>query len=289
MKRKIIDISTEEKKKDVFKKFDGFRNKSQAHEYFGISDNKQGSEYLQEIALSVGFDLNFYKERRIKPIQCCKECGKEIVSKSAKEFCCRSCATKYNNRQRNRKKVIKPNKSVKSKPFQNFNKEEKFCTICGKKLEGKQRKYCSMSCRNKSKYLTEGDEHICQKCGKIFKSRNKERKFCSNECSSQYRMNNLIDKWLKNEYELNPNFSLPKSIRLFLFEKAKYKCEECGFEGYNKTTNNTILQIHHMDGNSGNNDLNNLKVLCPNCHAMTENYMALNKGKSARLERYKRR
>ena len=92
MKRKIIDISTEEKKKDVFKKFDGFRNKSQAHEYFGISDNKQGSEYLQEIALSVGFDLNLYKERRKKPIRYCKQCGKEITSKYGKYFCCSTCA-----------------------------------------------------------------------------------------------------------------------------------------------------------------------------------------------------
>ena len=81
--------------------------------------------------------------------------------------------------------------------------------------------------------------------------------------------------------------SLPKSIRQFLYEKASYKCEECGFEGYNKAANNTILQIHHIDGNSGNNSINNLKVLCPNCHAMTENYMALNKGYSARDKRYK--
>lgn len=29
-----------------------------------------------------------------------------------------------------------------------------------------------------------------------------------------------------------------------------YKCEECGFEGYNKATNNTILQIHHIDGDT---------------------------------------
>ena len=66
-----------------------------------------------------------------------------------------------------------------------------------------------------------------------------------------------------------------------------YKCEECGFEGYNKTTNNTILQIHHIDGDCENNKPENLQVLCPNCHAMTENYMALNKGKSSRTTRYK--
>lgn len=29
-------------------------------------------------------------------------------------------------------------------------------------------------------------------------------------------------------------------------------------------------------------------VICPNCHAMTENYMALNKGNSGRDKRYKK-
>lgn len=39
-------------------------------------------------------------------------------------------------------------------------------------------------------------------------------------------------------------------------------CEYCG----NKTKE--ILQIHHIDSvaNGGNNDLNNLIILCPNCH-----------------------
>ena len=62
-KRKIIDISTEEKKRLVFEKFNSFSSKNQAHNYFGISDNKQGSDYLKQIANEVGFDLSLYKER----------------------------------------------------------------------------------------------------------------------------------------------------------------------------------------------------------------------------------
>ena len=292
-KRRIIDISTEEKKKEVFEKFSGFTSKNQAHIYFGISDNKQGSEYLKEIAESVGFDLNLYKERRKKPIRYCKQCGKEITSKWGKDFCCSSCAAKYNNEHRDksiyekvasklRKEVHAPKKHTVYVP------KEKFCEICGKKLEGRKRKYCSLSCRNRSKYLNGGQEMICQECGKTFKSGDANRKFCSNECSSKYRNKEFLKKWSNSELILNPNLTLPKVIRNFLFEKAHYKCEECGFEGYNRATNNTILQIHHIDGNSGNNIIENLKVLCPNCHAMTENYMALNKGNSARDKRYKR-
>lgn len=55
-----------------------------------------------------------------------------------------------------------------------------------------------------------------------------------------------------------------------------YQCEECGFEGYNRKTGNSILQIHHIDGDCTNTSLDNLQVLCPNCHAMTENFGSLN-------------
>ena len=53
------------------------------------------------------------------------------------------------------------------------------------------------------------------------------------------------------------------------------------------TTGNSILQFHHIDGDAYNSNVENIAVLCPNYHAMTENYMALNKGKSARINRYK--
>lgn len=32
------------------------------------------------------------------------------------------------------------------------------------------------------------------------------------------------------------------------------------------------LEIHHEDGDSSNNELVNLRLLCPNCHALTDNY-----------------
>lgn len=32
------------------------------------------------------------------------------------------------------------------------------------------------------------------------------------------------------------------------------------------------MQLHHVDGNNKNNTLDNLQMLCPNCHSQTENY-----------------
>ena len=42
MRRKIINIDTEEGKKEVFEKFYSVNSKHQAHILFGISDNKEG-------------------------------------------------------------------------------------------------------------------------------------------------------------------------------------------------------------------------------------------------------
>jgi predicted HNH restriction endonuclease len=45
------------------------------------------------------------------------------------------------------------------------------------------------------------------------------------------------------------------------------------------------LELHHKDGNRYNNSLNNLMLLCPNCHALTDNYRAKNiNNLSAQLE-----
>lgn len=55
------------------------------------------------------------------------------------------------------------------------------------------------------------------------------------------------------------------------------KCECCGLTEWN---NKPIpLQIHHIDGDNLNNELDNLQLLCPNCHAQTDNYCGKNKEK----------
>lgn len=38
------------------------------------------------------------------------------------------------------------------------------------------------------------------------------------------------------------------------------------------------LELHHKDGDKLNNDLDNLQLLCPNCHSLTENWRGRNNG-----------
>lgn len=65
-------------------------------------------------------------------------------------------------------------------------------------------------------------------------------------------------------------------VRIKLLEEGykEHKCESCG-----KTTwlgNPIPLELHHKDGNRNNNDLENYELLCPNCHALTDNYRGKN-------------
>ena len=64
----------------------------------------------------------------------------------------------------------------------------------------------------------------------------------------------------------------PYNLKLKLLREGikDHKCEEC----LNVEWNGHIipLEIEHIDGDRWNNELENIKLLCPNCHALTATY-----------------
>lgn len=100
--------------------------------------------------------------------------------------------------------------------------------------------------------------------------------YCSSKCSAEATKAETIRKWKAGE--LPPVKTVSNSVRDYIFEKFGYKCVECGCDKTNPYTGNSILQIEHKDGNPYNHSEDNLTLLCPNCHAQTPTYGALNKG-----------
>jgi hypothetical protein len=66
-------------------------------------------------------------------------------------------------------------------------------------------------------------------------------------------------------------------LRLILEGLKTYKCECCGISEWNGKP--APIELDHIDGNRHNNTIDNLRILCPNCHAQTHTYRAKNKNK----------
>lgn len=58
--------------------------------------------------------------------------------------------------------------------------------------------------------------------------------------------------------------------RLIKAGLKEHRCEYCGNSEWNGKPIPT--ELHHIDGNHNNNALDNLQILCPNCHAQTDSY-----------------
>lgn len=53
------------------------------------------------------------------------------------------------------------------------------------------------------------------------------------------------------------------------------KCNICGITDWNGKE--ISMQLDHIDGDSHNHKLENLRMICPNCHSQTDTYCGKNK------------
>ena len=59
------------------------------------------------------------------------------------------------------------------------------------------------------------------------------------------------------------------------------KLNPCGREK-NQFSGNIPLHVDHIDGNAGNTTPKNVRLICPNCHSLTEYFGNIGSRKSAR-------
>lgn len=112
-------------------------------------------------------------------------------------------------------------------------------------------KYCSRKCYYKSLKGRGAVEYDCAHCGKKFNdAASHKRKYCSRAC---------VNKAEKETWR--PNYT---TIRKQMLRKGLLvSCNRCGFDAAP-----LILGVHHKDRNRNNNLIENLEVLCPNCHSL---------------------
>ena len=112
----------------------------------------------------------------------------------------------------------------------------------------------------------------CQQCGVLFSYSpyHKTGTYCSNRCSGDAKRERSRAK-----FEAGELLDRPIQKR-FVLERDGHQCRNC------KETmwlgEPIPIQLDHIDGNPGNHDPLNLRLLCPNCHAMTPTWGGKNKG-----------
>ena len=72
-----------------------------------------------------------------------------------------------------------------------------------------------------------------------------------------------------------PHYHTYKLLLRLINERIKErKCEVCN----NVIWNGKLIpiELHHVNGNRYDHSLSNLQIICPNCHAQTDNYKIFN-------------
>jgi len=66
------------------------------------------------------------------------------------------------------------------------------------------------------------------------------------------------------------DYTRAANLKPHLLEERGLQCESCQ---HSKWLGEVIpLEVHHVDGDRTHNALANLRLLCPNCHALTDNW-----------------
>ena len=85
-----------------------------------------------------------------------------------------------------------------------------------------------------------------------------------------------LDDYLSNKFSIQSYKLKNRLLKECVFHRKCYSCERTSW------LNHPIpLELEHIDGNHLNNKLDNLTLLCPNCHAFTSTYRGKNISKKS--------
>lgn len=169
----------------------------------------------------------------------------------------------------------------------------------------------------KTRQEYESNPNICPTCNTVVPYEKRINKFCSQSCAATFnnkgvvrvktsnaancancdakkekRHNKYCDACIAVGVYTRKVTSLEeagsdRSRKRVILEIRGHQCEKCGLsEWLNKPI---PLDLDHVDGNPDNNVESNLRLLCPNCHALTETYKGANTGVDSSRHKMRRK
>lgn len=151
-------------------------------------------------------------------------------------------------------------------------------------------KFCSRSCSSRyNGRVQKLNNVVCSGCGKEFyksKSSKKNSKsglfFCDRACKDSAQRLGGIEEIQPPHYNNGKH-----NYREIAYRTYERKCNKCGYNNHPE-----ILEVHHKDKDTNNNNVANLEVLCPNCHKLAhlekfkKDYTRINKMEKWNLNPY---
>jgi hypothetical protein len=103
--------------------------------------------------------------------------------------------------------------------------------------------------------------------------------YCDSTCQHEDYYNLYIQQWISGAVSGTIVGGVSGYIKRYLLKAFGERCSLCGWDERNPVTMKVPLEIDHIDGNYQNSALENLRLICPNCHALTPTFRGLNRGK----------
>ncbi len=118
----------------------------------------------------------------------------------------------------------------------------------------------------------------CLNCGKETKGKNK---FCSFECSCEYRHKEAYKKYLQDSETYCKGNYTPKNFKNEFMNEQENKCAICGCSPVHNGKP-LVFVLDHIDGDASNNKRDNLRMVCPNCDSQLPTFKSKNKNSTRR-------
>jgi len=150
------------------------------------------------------------------------------------------------------------------------------CKKCCKEFEPVKGlvNYCSLECRNSRFWSEEDKKKKSISAKKSIKLKEQLESLRTEEIYNKItetRNKNHKKKIINSTFE-DLSFN---SLRFRILYEQDNKCNKCGLDSW--LGQELVLELEHKDGNNKNNNRDNLEMICPNCHSLTETWRGRNK------------
>jgi hypothetical protein len=192
----------------------------------------------------------------------CEHCGSETRNS---RFCSNSCHLKGTQE-------IRSARTRKPRPL---------CPQCGVGSGMRGAQTCSRTC---SAAMRRRNPDPCRRCSSQERfGRRRSGPYCSWDCFNEDRYERTgsfatwLVQWTSGLVSGTTGDGRPDHrVRQALVLLRGQRCEECGWNTVNPISGRVPLHVDHSTGDRRRNRPHEVRLLCPNCHALTPNYQHLN-------------